>query len=120
MERNICIICAGSAEKKGTSGGSRKLLIEEICLVFFRRGGGGKRLNPTIKPQQGDQEPKGMLEHISCEMTEIVLNAVKYGTRTKSNTVLEWEPSAATLYAWTQLDSSEGCISEPPIKARSQ
>lgn len=42
MERNICIICAGSAEKKGTSGGSRKLLIEEICLVFFGRGGGAK------------------------------------------------------------------------------
>lgn len=49
-----------------------------------------------------------MLEHISCEMTEIVLNAVKYGARAKSNTALEWESTAATLYSWTQLDSSEG------------
>lgn len=71
-------------------------------------GGGGKRLNPTIKLQQGDQEPDGMLEHISCEMTEIVLNAVKYGARAKSNAALEWESTAATLYSWTQLDSSEG------------
>lgn len=62
-ERNICIICAGSAGKKGTSRGSRKLLIEEIGFVLFW---GGERLDPTIKLQHGDQEPAGTLEHISC------------------------------------------------------
>lgn len=71
VERDICIICAGSAEKKGTSGGSRKLLIKEICLILF---GGVERLNSTIKLQHGDQEP----EHIFFQVTEIVLNAVKY------------------------------------------
>lgn len=107
MERNICIICAGSAEKKGTSGGSRKLLIEEICLVFFGvGGGGGKRLNPTIKLQQGDQEPDRMLEHISCEMTEIVLNAVRYGSGL--NRIQRWSGSRLQLlythgHSWTQV-----------------
>lgn len=44
--RNICIICAGSAEKKGTSGGSCKLLIEEICFILF---GGGREVKPNYK-----------------------------------------------------------------------
>lgn len=50
MERNICIICASSAEKKGTSGGSRKLLIEENCFVFF---GGGQKVKSNYKTTTG-------------------------------------------------------------------
>lgn len=47
MERNIRIICASSAEKKGTSRGSRKVLIEEICFVLF--WGGGRKVRSNYK-----------------------------------------------------------------------
>lgn len=105
--RDVCIICAGSAERKGQSGGSRKLLIED----------GSKRLNPTIKLQHADQEPAGMLENISFQVA-IVLKAVKYEMRTKSNTWLKWELSAAVCGHGLTQERDE--FQHPPIKARLQ